>query len=106
MRLIHSVFGEIRADAQIGMADRKGGRNVEDKDIKELVLRLLAKIVPEADLSELEPDTRFRDQFEFDSIDCLSLVTNLETELGIEVPELDYPKFGTLNGCIRYLRGR
>lgn len=76
---------------------------MSDVNIKQLILRLLAKIAPEADLSALEPDTRFRDQFEFDSIDCLSLVTGIEKELGLKIPELDYPKFGTLNGCIKYL---
>ena len=76
---------------------------MEEQSIRELVLRLLAGIVPEADLGTLEPEVRFRDQFEFDSIDCLKLVTGLEKELGITVSELDYPAFGTLAGCIRYL---
>jgi acyl carrier protein len=76
---------------------------MNEQQIRELVIASLTQIAPEADLSSLQPDIRFRDQFDFDSIDCLNLVTALGKELGIEIPEIDYPKLGTLNGCIRYL---
>ncbi len=76
---------------------------MNEQQIRELVIASLNTIAPEADLSSLQPDIRFRDQFDFDSIDCLNLVTRLGKELGIKIPEIDYPKLGTLNGCIGYL---
>jgi len=76
-----------------------------EENIKEMVLRELANIAPEASLDALAPDIRFRDQFDFDSIDCLNLISALEKNFGITIPEMDFPKLTTLNGCIHYLRG-
>ena len=74
-------------------------------DIKNTVLRLLGGIAPEADLSQINPDVSFRDQLDIDSMDFLNFVIALDKELGIEVPEVDYPKLATLTGCIEYLAG-
>jgi len=74
-------------------------------DIKNTVLRLLGGIAPEADLSQINPDVSFRDQLDIDSMDFLNFVIALDKELGIEVPEVDYPKLATLNGCVEYLSG-
>jgi len=76
-----------------------------EKNLKEMVLRELANIAPEASLDAIDPDIRFRDQFDFDSIDCLNLISALEKNLGITIPELDFPRLTTLNGCMQYLRG-
>jgi acyl carrier protein len=77
-----------------------------EDQIKELVLRLIRQIAPEADLDNIEPNVRFRDQFDFDSVDCLNLVLAIQQELKTEIPELDYPKLGTLNGCAQYLAAK
>jgi acyl carrier protein len=76
---------------------------MDAQNIKNVVLNLLNKIAPEADLDTLAPDLRFRDQFDFDSIDCLNLMNSLEKELKITIPEVDYPRLASLNGCIDYL---
>jgi len=78
---------------------------IYDKNLMEMVLRELANIAPEASLDALDPDIRFRDQFDFDSIDCLNLISALEKNCGITIPEMDFPKLTTLNGCMHYLRG-
>lgn len=76
---------------------------MDKNQIREMILGCLTRIAPEADLSSIEPDTRFRDQFAFDSIDCLNLMTAIEKEFSIKISEVDYPKLATLNGCIHYL---
>lgn len=76
---------------------------MDREQIRGIVIGFLGQIAPEADLTSLEPDTTFRDQYEFDSIDCLNLIKAIEKELGISVPEADYPRLATLNGCVRYL---
>ena len=73
---------------------------------RELIITLIRRIAPEAELTQLNPDLRFRDQFEFDSIDCLNLVMTLGRELQIDIPETDYPRLATLNGCLHYLAER
>lgn len=76
---------------------------MNDQQIRYTVLQQLTRIAPEADLAKLNPHIRFRDQFEFDSIDYLNLISSLEKELGVAIPEMDYPKLTTLSGCIAYL---
>jgi acyl carrier protein len=79
---------------------------MNEQQIREMIIGILGTIAPEANLSTIQADSRFRDQYEFDSIDCLNLITAIVKELKIDIPEIDYPKLGTLNGCIRYITGR
>ncbi|GMV49402.1 MAG: Acyl carrier protein [Nitrospirae bacterium] len=72
-------------------------------DIRRLILRLLGDIAPEADLSTLRPDVSFRDQLDLDSMDFLNFVVALHKEFQIDIPEADYPKYQTLNGCLAQL---
>jgi acyl carrier protein len=73
------------------------------EEIKTTVLRVLGQIAPEADLSELKPNLRIRDQLDIDSMDLLNFVIALHKELKVEIPEADYPKLATLDGCLNYL---
>lgn len=75
-------------------------------DIRQTVLRLLGEIAPEADLSALKPGVSFRDQLDIDSMDFLNFVIMIHKTFGVEIPEADYPKYGTLNGCVEQLSGR
>jgi acyl carrier protein len=74
-------------------------------EIRGIVLRVLGQIAPEADLSNLKPDLRIRDQLDIDSMDLLNVVIALHKELNVEIPEADYSKLATLDGCIAYLEG-
>ena len=76
---------------------------MNEHQVREIILSIVGRIAPEADLTSIKPDSRFRDQFEFDSIDCLNLVTAIEKECGVQIREAEYPGLATLNGCIRYL---
>jgi acyl carrier protein len=72
-------------------------------EIKAAVLRVLGRIAPEADLSQLKPAVRLRDQLDIDSMDLLNFVIGIHKELKVEIPEADYPKLATLDGCLNYL---
>jgi acyl carrier protein len=72
--------------------------------IEAMVLRALGSIAPEADLSRIKPDVPLRDQLDVDSMDFLNFVIGLHKELNVEIPEADYPKLATLNGCVDYLK--
>lgn len=74
--------------------------------VKEVVLRVLGQIAPEADLSQIKANLRIRDQLDIDSMDLLNFVIGLHKELKVEIPEADYPKLATLDGCIDYLAVR
>ena len=74
--------------------------------IRATVLRVLGEIAPEADPASLEPGVAFRDQLDLDSMDVLNFVVGLHEALGVEIPEADYPKLATLDGCVGYLTTR
>jgi len=75
-------------------------------EIKATVLRLLGEIAPEADLTRLDPGANFRDQLDIDSMDFLNFVIALHEALQVEIPEGDYARVSTLNGCAAYLSSR
>lgn len=72
-------------------------------EIKTTVLRALGEIAPEADLAAIKPDVSFRDQLDIDSMDFLNFVIAVHEALHVEIPEADYPKLITLNGCVAYM---
>ena len=69
------------------------------------MLRALAEVAPDADLERLRPDVAFRDQIELDALDFLNFVLALEKQLETRVPELDYPRLATVEGCLAYFGG-
>ena len=77
-----------------------------NEELKRYVLDALAETAPEANADALDPAVSFRDQFEIDSVDFLNFILNLEKRLNLKVPEADYPKLSTLNGCISYLAAK
>ena len=76
------------------------------EEISDVLRQRLAQIAPEADLQSIDTALRFRDQFDFDSVDFLNLALGLQEDLGIRIPEGDYPKLATLDGCVAYLQQR
>jgi len=72
-------------------------------ELKNIILEIIREIAPEADLSQLDPDIRFRDQFEFSSVDFLNFSTKLQERLGVRIPETECPLLSSLSGCISYL---
>ena len=75
-------------------------------EIKEVVLRVLGRIVPEVDMRKIKPNLRLREQLDVDSMDLLNFVVGLHKELQVEIPESDYPKLATLDDCVDYLAAR
>ncbi|MFI5455706.1 MAG: acyl carrier protein [Isosphaerales bacterium] len=72
-------------------------------EIRDTIFRVLGAIAPEAEPDRIKPDLSLRDQLDLDSMDFLNFVIGLHKELHREIPEADYPKLVTLNGCIEYL---
>ena len=76
------------------------------EEIKSTVLEVLCDIVPEADPATLEPGTNFRDQLDMDSMDFLNLVIALHERFKVDIPEIDYPKLSSLDGCVNYIAAK
>lgn len=71
--------------------------------VQEAILRILGGIAPEANLSHLKPAVPLRDQLDIDSMDVLNFVIGIDQTLHVNVPEIDYPKIATLEGCVDYV---
>ena len=76
---------------------------MNDSELKEGILRALARVAPEAEGVVVDPNEPFRNQFEIDSMDFLNFILGLEKDYGIKVPETSYPRFGNLSGAIASL---
>jgi acyl carrier protein len=72
-------------------------------ELRATILRALGEIAPEADLGRITPAVSFRDQLDLDSMDFLNFVIGLHQALGVDIPESDYPKLATLDGCVEHL---
>jgi len=73
------------------------------EEIRSVVLSVLGRLAPEADLTAIDPAANLRDQLDLDSVDFLNFVLALNKELGADIPERDYPKYATLNACVDHL---
>lgn len=73
------------------------------RDAEQLVLRTLAQIAPDADLTLVADDTDLREEFELDSLDFLTFVERLTAGSGQRIDEDDYGELRTLAGSVRFL---
>jgi acyl carrier protein len=74
-----------------------------DADIRTVVQEELNNIAPEADLATLDPAADLREALDIDSMDFLNFVAALHHRLGIDIPEIDYPKLVTLDSAVAYV---
>jgi acyl carrier protein len=98
--VIHNVF----LNPGFHFNSNQGGRMMSTDEMKKMILDLLGKIAPEADIDHLNPDDRFRNQCDFTSVDFMDFALGLQDKLQIKIPEEDYPQLATLSSCIAYLQ--
>jgi len=77
-----------------------------EAELREIVLRVLGEVAPDADIAALQPDEDFRQRLDIDSMDHLNFIVGLNEATGIEIPERDYGKLGTVQGAVTYLATR
>ncbi len=76
---------------------------MNENDALELVRTVLHEVAPEAELADVRPDETLQEALDLDSIDFLNFAVGLHERTGLEIPERDYPRLSTLQGCIDYL---
>lgn len=74
-------------------------------DIKQVIIEALTRIAPETDPGSIQSGA-FRDQLDLDSMDFLNFVLALHDRLGVEIPEVDYPRLYTLDDAVAYLASK
>jgi len=55
------------------------------------------------DIAGIDPAANLREVMDIDSMDFLNFITAIHHRLGIDIPEIDYPKLATLDGAVAYL---
>jgi acyl carrier protein len=75
-------------------------------EIRTAVLRALVDVAPEVDPAQIKPDVSLRDQIDIDSMDLLNFLIAVHKVTGVEIPEADYPKLATVDGCVDYVASR
>ena len=77
-----------------------------NEQIKQSIIKEILKIAPDIDENDILPDENIQRSLEIDSFDFLKILTALNEQLGVEVPEVDYSKVGTLEHMIAYFSDR
>jgi acyl carrier protein len=75
-------------------------------EVREAVVRVLARIAPEVRGVALDEDANLREQLDLDSMDALNFAIGLHDALGVEIPVTDYAKLATLKGAVDYLAAK
>jgi acyl carrier protein len=74
-----------------------------DAEIRTLLQEELNNIAPDVDMASLDASADLREAMDIDSMDFLNFITAVHHRLGIDIPELDYPKLITLDGAVAYV---
>ena len=75
-------------------------------DIRKVIQEELNNIAPEADIASVDPAADLREAIDIDSMDFLNFVIAIHRRLGVDIPEIDYPKLATLNGAFAYINAK
>jgi acyl carrier protein len=70
------------------------------------ILDALSNVAPELDPATLDPRQDLRNQLDLDSMDFLNFVVGLHKAFAIDIPEADYRKLATLEGCVAYVAAK
>jgi acyl carrier protein len=76
------------------------------EQIRQALVKILSRIAPDEDLSNLQDDVPFREQMELDSMDFLDIVMELRKQYRVQIPEEDYQHLATMGGAVKYLEPR
>ncbi len=79
---------------------------LDEAQIKQALFTILGRIAPEADFESLRPTEDIRQALDIDSFDYLNFLIGVHDELGVDIPESDYGKLGTLRDLVQYISAR
>jgi acyl carrier protein len=74
-----------------------------EDDVRQAIVNGLAEIAPECDPGALRGTDPIRRTLDIDSYDFLSLLIGLHERLGVDIPEADYGRLGTLDEMVAYV---
>jgi len=66
----------------------------------------LLQVAPEVDAAAIATDRPLRSQVDLDSMDWLNVIVGLHRRFGVDIPEADYTRLGTVDAIVAYLSAR
>ncbi|MBU1658331.1 acyl carrier protein [bacterium] len=75
-------------------------------EIKSAIIKEILEIAPDIEESEIENDKNIQRSLEIDSFDFLKILTAMNAQVGIEVPEADYSQVDTVEHMVEYFLKR
>ncbi len=75
-------------------------------EIQRAVVDALTAVAPDIDPADVRPGIDLRQELDIDSMDYLGFIIRLHERFAVEIPEADYPRLATLEGCVDYLGAR
>lgn len=76
---------------------------MNEAETKQQIFSILKNLAPDTDPGALKPNENIRETLMIDSFDFLRFVVALDKQFGINTPEEDYGKIGTLENLLAYL---
>ncbi len=76
------------------------------EEIKSAIIKQILEIAPDIQEDEIKLNDNIQRSLEIDSFDFLKILTALNEELGVEVPESEYAKVDTLEHMAEYFLER
>lgn len=73
--------------------------------IKSTVIKAILEIAPDIEEDEIELNENIQRSLEIDSFDFLKILTQIDRETGVSVPEVDYAKVDTIENMAEYILG-
>jgi len=73
--------------------------------IKSTIIKAILEIAPDIEEDEIELNENIQRSLEIDSFDFLKILTQIDRETGVSVPEVDYAKVDTIENMAEYILG-
>lgn len=72
-------------------------------ELRALARAELAAIAPDGDVEHVAGDVDLRESLDLDSLDFVRFIAALHAKTGVSIPERDYRRVYSLDGCVDYL---
>ena len=79
---------------------------LDQEQVRATMLDIIKTLAPETDTGNIVSDLPLRKQIDLDSMDWLNVLEAIRERIGVDVPETDYGKLGTLDNVVAYLASR
>ncbi|MFT7859710.1 MAG: phosphopantetheine-binding protein [Sulfurimonas sp.] len=75
------------------------------EELQRMIVQAILEIAPDVEEDEIELNANIQRSLEIDSFDFLKILTAMNEKTGVEVPEADYAKVGSVSEMADYILG-